>query len=177
MKKALIAVACAVVSLSAYAQGTLNFNNRVPANSIDAPVFNVGNTVKLEGTGFLAQIYAGPTADSLAAVGVASPFRTGAGAGYINAGANAAVSVPTVAPGANAFVRVRAWDTSTGATYEAAGIKGESALLTIATGGVGAPPSLPANLVGLTSFSLVPEPSTIALGVLGAAALLLRRRK
>jgi hypothetical protein len=32
-------------------------------------------------------------------------------------------------------------------------------------------------LTGLTSFSLVPEPSTYALLALGAAALFLRRRK
>ena len=41
-------------------------------------------------------------------------------------------------------------------------------------------PGTPPNLVGLSSFSLiagaVPEPSTIALGVMGAAAFLLRRR-
>ena len=176
MKKALIAVACAVVSLSTYAQGTLNFNNRV-AGVLDAPVFNIDTATRLDGTRFMAQLYAGATADSLAAVGVAAPFRTGAGAGYINPGANATVAVATVVPGANAFIRMRAWDTTTGATYEAASVRGESSVFSVATGGAGSPPSLPANLVGLTSFNLVPEPSTIALGVLGAAALLIRRRK
>jgi hypothetical protein len=54
---------------------------------------------------------------------------------------------------------------------------GKSTAITVTTGGAGSPPSLPANLVGLTSFSLVPEPSTYALLALGAAALFLRRRK
>jgi hypothetical protein len=37
----------------------------------------------------------------------------------------------------------------------------------------------PPNLIGLTPFQffLIPEPSVLALGVLGAATLLLRRRK
>ena len=67
-----------------------------------------------------------------------------------------------------------------GATYEASLIRGSSGPVTItALGGVGAPPSLPADLVGLSGFTLtaIPEPSTIALAALGAAALLFRRRK
>jgi len=47
-------------------------------------------------------------------------------------------------------------------------------------GNLGAPPSTPPDLTGLTSFSLVssvPEPGTITLGLMGAAAFLARRRK
>jgi len=47
-------------------------------------------------------------------------------------------------------------------------------------GGVGGPPAATTgDLIGLESFSLVttPEPSTIALGVIGASAFLFRRRK
>jgi len=48
-------------------------------------------------------------------------------------------------------------------------------------GGTGSPPNTPPDMTGLTSFSLVlptalPEPGTIALGIMGAAALLARRR-
>lgn len=45
--------------------------------------------------------------------------------------------------------------------------------------GTPSPATTPANMTGLTSFSLtqVPEPSTIALGVMGACAFLARRRK
>ena len=41
------------------------------------------------------------------------------------------------------------------------------------------PPGLPADLAGLEAFSLtvVPEPGTIALAVLGLAAFFVRRRK
>jgi len=47
-------------------------------------------------------------------------------------------------------------------------------------GGSGSPPATPPDLVGLTSFSLVssvPEPGTITLGLMGAAAFVARRRK
>jgi hypothetical protein len=80
-------------------------------------------------------------------------------------------------------VQVRAWATAGGVTsYEAAkgapgGKWGESNIISIKTGGYDNPPALAANLVGLTGFQLVPEPSTIALVLLGAAALLLRRRQ
>ncbi len=48
-------------------------------------------------------------------------------------------------------------------------------------GAVGSPPPPPVDAAGLESFSLgsssTPEPSTIALGVIGASTLLFRRRK
>jgi hypothetical protein len=48
-------------------------------------------------------------------------------------------------------------------------------------GGTGSPPNTPPDITGLTSFSLVtptgvPEPGTITLGIMGAAAFLMRRR-
>jgi hypothetical protein len=58
---------------------------------------------------------------------------------------------------------------------------GEPGSILTAYNGAATPPSLPANMTGLTSFSLVgpatvPEPSTIALGVMGVCAFLARRR-
>ena len=41
----------------------------------------------------------------------------------------------------------------------------------------GGTPVAPSNANGFNNFSLVPEPSTVVLGFLGAAALLLRRRR
>lgn len=178
MKK-LIAIAALVLAVAgAYAQGTVNFVNKT-SGGIDAPVFDVDGTTKLTGSGFLAGLYNG---ESL--VGDAVPFRTGTGAGYWNPAPSALRTLDSVAPGANATLTVRAWDASKGATYAAAlaagGKTGKSAAVTVATGGAGSPPSLAADLTGLKSFSLVaavPEPSTIALAAIGAAALLYRRRK
>jgi hypothetical protein len=73
---------------------------------------------------------------------------------------------------------MRAWEAAKGASYEAAvaggGIYGSSLPVSLALSN---PPAAPTDMVGLAAFSLVPEPSTMALGVLGVAALLLRRRQ
>jgi len=182
MKKVILTLCSTLVAIGAYAQGTVNFSARV-VGVYDAPVYvgAVGGA-KAEGAAYLAQLYAGATEAALAAVGEAVPFRTGAAAGYWTAASRA---IPSVAPGANAAVQIRAWAAASGATYEAAasanGQIGRSATLTIKTGGDGSPPSLPANLAGLTSFAIsgfvIPEPSILALGALGGLALLLRRRK
>lgn len=101
---------------------------------------------------------------------------------------NGVLLVPGVAAGATASFEVRAWSGAT--AYDAATLKG-SASFTQATGtwddGVGGtnPPgpksgpdlAVPSFTVGAAGTPVIPEPSTIALGVLGAAALLIRRRK
>jgi len=184
MKKLIYVAALLVTSLSAYAQGTINFNNRI-VGTVVSPVFDVGGTVALSGAAFFAQLYAGAagTADAnLVAVGAPTTFRTGAGAGFVNAISE--VVVPGVAVGGTARVQMRAWD-ATYPTYAAAFAAGNAKLGSSTAfdvsplGGPGSPPAVPASLSGLTSFSLtqVPEPSTIALGALGIAALLFRRRK
>lgn len=174
MKKLLLTAAAMMVAVGVYAQGSVNFANF--ASGVDAPVFDVDNTTALDGNTYMAQLYAGADEASLAPVGAAVPFLSGAGAGYW---APTARQIASVAPGSPAAVQVRAWNTTTGADWDSALIRGESAVLTVTTGGAGAPPSLPAVMTGLESFSLVviPEPSTIALGVLGAAALLFARRR
>jgi hypothetical protein len=161
----------------------VNFDNSHSAVGFGgAPVYYADATTLVAGTWFVAQLYAGPDANSLAPVGGTLTFRTGAGAGFFNtAGQDTTRTIPTVAPGANAVVQVRVWDaffTSYEAAVSRGGGFGTSGHFTVATGGAGA---APANLVGLQSFSLlamppVPEPRTPLLIALGAA-LLLRRRK
>jgi len=165
-----------VASVAAYAQGTLNFANFV-APTVDAKVFNVGGLVPLAGSQFQAILYGGPAGtpeSSLVAIAPAANFLTGAGAGYFIGGKR---SVPGVPGNTIGVLQVRAWDTLSGATWDLATIKGQSPLLT--TLSLGLDPATPPNMVGLQSFSLtvIPEPSTIALAILGAAALFLRRRK
>jgi hypothetical protein len=182
MKKILAGIACLALCVGAYAQGTVNFANTAGATGVagGAPIFDVDGTTKLEGLAYLGQIYGGVSADSLAPYGDPLGFRTGAGAGFFLA-TTAAVSIATVAPGDTAAVVVKVWEAAGGTSFEMAqggGFKyGESLVIPVITGGAGSPPSLPGNLVGMQSFSLVPEPSTYALLALGAAALFLRRRK
>lgn len=183
MKTLLAGIACLALCAGAFAQGTVNFNNSPAAvGGTGAPIFDSDNTTRLAGTAYWAQLFAGPNASSLDAVGAALNFRTGTGAGFFNTtGVDTSRAIGTVAPGAVATVEVRAWEAAGGTTYSSAlagGFRvGTSTPITVTTGGAGSPPSLPANLVGLTSFNLIPEPSTYALLALGAAALFLRRRK
>src|SRR5262249_40094038 len=79
-----------------------------------------------------------------------------------------------------ATLQVRVWDSSRYASWDAAlagGAYGVSAPFAYSVPDVG---SIPAKyyMENLQAFALIPEPSTIALGVLGVASLLfLRRRK
>lgn len=183
MKRLLAGIACLALCIGAFAQGTVNFNNSpATVGGTGAPIFDVDGTTRLEGTAYLAVLYAGPDASSLQPWGEALGFRTGNGAGFFNTtGVNTTRTIGSVLPGGVATIEVRAWAASGGPTWAqafAAGAPtGQSTAFTVATGGGGIPPAPPANLVGLTSFSLVPEPSTYALLALGAAALFLRRRK
>ena len=182
MKKLLLIAALAAATYSATAQGTIDFRNNT-----SAPVFDADGTTRLSGATFVANLYwatsaAGPwTVVNAAAGGAAAavPFRTGTGAGVWNAGTDPA-RVTGVAATGTVFLQVRAWDTATGATFDTATKRGSSTPWSQAQGGAGDPPALPTAITGngFTSFSLViPEPSTVLLSLLGAALLVVRRRK
>jgi hypothetical protein len=166
MKKIVLLFASTLIATSAFAQGTINFTNMKPSKQIinDA----AGNKVE----GGWAQLYAGKTADSLAAVGSPVAFYTGTKAGYFKGG--------VVDAGFNGagFFQVAAWKGAD--TYAAASESGMSNVIGLTPGdSTASPPGLPADLAGLEAFSLtvIPEPGTIALAVLGLAAFFVRRRK
>lgn len=186
MKKLLITAALAVVvCVQTNAQGTVNFVNRI-TGTLDIPVFSdAANTVRLAGPDFVAQLYfsATETGSYSPVSGAPAPFRTGAGAGYWNAGADATRTLTGIAGNSTAWLQVRVWNSTLG-TYDAVSAAnvpltyGFSNPFSVIAGNGGIPPSVPVNMMGLTSFHLVPEPTTIALGVLGLAGLLfIRRRK
>jgi len=166
MKKLILLLACTMIATSAFAQGTINFTNMKPTKQI----INDADGAKLEG-GF-AQLYAGKSADSLAAVGSPVAFYTGTKAGYFKGG------VVDVGFNGAGFFQVKAWQGAD--TFEAALVSGMSNVIGLTPGdSTAAPPGLPADLAGLEAFSLtvIPEPGTIALAVLGLAAFFVRRRK
>jgi len=196
MKKLLVAVALLTATFAAMAAspgGTVQFSNLGSYIGTAAPAYldSVGGT-KL-GSGYYAQLYAGPegtSPDSLAAVGSYAIFKvsasTGLGTGLFDGGI---VGIDSVLQGAKAVLKVAAWDSKGGTitSYDAAKAAGLaigfSLPITVTTGQPTdvSPPGLPGNMIGLTSWSItppavVPEPTTIALGLLGAAGLLLRRR-
>lgn len=173
MKSLIVAAAVGLVAVGALAQGQISVGNRV-TGKVDAPVTAGG--VKLDGAAYLAQAYVGKTADSLAPVGTALPFRTGAAAGYIT---TTAVTVAGAPDGTALFFQLRAWEAAGGANYEAAYAAGKLAgMSNIVPITAAEAPNLPQPPVGLQGFALaaIPEPSVMALGMLGAAALFLRRR-
>lgn len=183
MKHCLVTLAALMVAASSYAQGTINFVNKI-TGTLDARVLYAGAGAIGGGTTaetqFVAQLYAGPAGGTLVATGDPIPFRnSGAGTGYW---VGAARTVAGVAENGSASAQVKVWSTGLGATYEAAVAKGQggvgqSAVLTVATGGGLNPPGALAGLTGFDVSPIVPEPSIAALGLLGAGLLVIRRKK
>ncbi len=166
MKKLVILLACTVIATSAFAQGTINFTNMKPTKQISTDPAGAS----LEGE--IAQMYAGTSDGNLAAVGSPVAFYTGKKAGYFSGG------VVDVGFNGAGFFQVKAW--SGADTFDAALISGMSNVIGLTPGdSTASPPGLPADLAGLEAFSLtvIPEPGTIALAVLGLAAFFVRRRK
>ena len=178
MKKTIILAIALAVSVSAVvAQGTVNFAN--VGGTLNAPVFFSDGTTRVP-TGYTAQLLTGPSSGSLSAI-TTTPF---VGNGYFT-GPGVAINV---AAGQTAFVQILAYLTSYGsyAAAQTAGIGGignvygQSSIFTVVPANPNAnPPDTPAALANLQSFNLnpVPEPTTFALLGLGAASLLVFRRR
>jgi len=139
----------------------------------------------LQGPTYTAQLWGGPagTAEGSLVLVTSTTFydaSSGAPAGLF-IGVNGIV--PGVLPGQNAAFQVRVWDTQTGAAFATAGTKGQSSVFAspAVLGGSDAGGNIffAPDTTGWASFNLVPvpEPSTFALAGLGAAALLIFRRR
>lgn len=178
MKKLVLLAALVIMGTAAWAAAPVA---TVSLNNFDAnnPIFYLKSGTGA-GPGQHIQILGGPVGGALA------PLKTPAGAdtfeflgdGFFDAGAVGVV--PGVAAGGNAEFQVKAWD---GATFASSANQLLSKTWTQATKSEDVePPALPVGIAlnvpaGLVIAGVVPEPSTIALGLLGAAALLIRRRK
>lgn len=193
MKKLLVTLACVAFSVSSYAQGFVNFNTGY--STVKATVTDLTTGQLASGTAYFAQLYAADGANaaesSLTAKGSPVNFKTGTTSGYVQTsgttslGTAVSSSVQVSATAGIVTVEVRAWGALLGGnavtSYEDAvaangGVFGHSNAINVQSAGA---LSSPPYLVGLQSFTVngVPEPTTIALGVMGAAALLFRRRK
>lgn len=188
MKRILTSI-LAAGTFVAFGQGQINLDNLLGTGLV--PVTLPGGATAV-GDKFMASVY-NSVGDVLLGSGKFAPQTTGARAGRFNLGL---VEIAGAAVGSKAKLYVQVWDSSTGADYAAATLKGQSAVFeTLALGGNNPGDPLAPKLEGLQTFALassgpvspepgpgpggpvVPEPSTIALGALGAAALVLRFRK
>ena len=204
MKKSILTLLVVGAAASVMAQGTVNFSTRV-SGTVVGHVYGTalgettqlsGNTASetpggtqtyggalLTGTGFSAQLWAANGADqaenSLISVSAATPFRSGATLGGTPTPISPLAIASIAANGTGTF-QVRAWDNAGGTitSYDAALVRGKSALFNVSGLGDGVL-ILPANLDNFRSFNIyaVPEPSTFVLAGLGAASLLIFRRR
>lgn len=176
MKKTLIlSLVLAASACAVFAQGTVNFAN--VGTGLNAPVFLSDGTTRVP-TGYTAQLLTGAAAGSLSAI-TTTAF---VGNGYFTGG----TATINVAPGQTAYFQILAYLTSQG-SYAAAvnsglgNVYGQSGVFTVIPADpLSSPPGTPTTLTALQSFNLnpVPEPTTLALLGVGAASLLvLRRRK
>ena len=129
---------------------------------------------------------------SLVPVGQTTTFRSGTGLGFIAGITSTLSGSPAVSSAAPfATFEIVAWDNSSGnyATWTQAKVAwlagtiaaGHSAAFNVSAigGGLNIPPNLNNMGAGVSSFNLyfIPEPSSFALAGLGAAALMILRRR
>lgn len=169
----LLTLATVAAATNTYAVATVN------ANSYDADkvIYYLTQGTLASGTDIMVEILAGAAGGSLSSIKKGSLSEPG----YFDFGV---LTVPGLADNAQADFRIRAWkggDSYPGnlAIPEAA----ESAKFTQATGAWNpnaTPPTPPQGpslaLPAALTITVVPEPSILALALLGGVALILRRR-
>jgi hypothetical protein len=186
MKKLILTILGVAASFAAFGQGTIVIASNAGATIY--PVLLPDGVTKATGANYSVEVFVNNTD---AANKIGDTMILAANGRFSQSGSK---NVPGVAPGAIANLIARAWDNTTGATYDLATVKGiTSPFKSAALGGDvdGDPSTPPATAPGMVTGKadgfqnillqggavVIPEPSTIALGALGAAALLLRRRK
>jgi len=177
MNKLLLTTLGMVAAVSAaYAQGTFNANNNFTPAGASAKAFVLGlDGNPLAKANGRVEILSGGT--SLSPNGSAGVALTLDGLFFING-----LVAPGAGLGGTANLVVRAWDVTTGATYAAATSRGSVNVVISSLGGGTTPPATFGNNSDFKGLKLegggvIPEPSTVALGALGAAALLFARRR
>jgi hypothetical protein len=205
IKMLALGLAATAVSVSAFAQGQVNFFTYNSSVATRGNIYLPGGTQGV-GVGYVAQLWV-YSSSSLANMIALSPLESltvnGGGAipgGTVNAGvinipltldpAYDPVSNPSSAydAGSKNYFIIRVWNAAAGSTWAAALASanltafGTSAIFNVNTGGTdinGDAPIAPPNLNNFANFSLtaVPEPTTLALAGLGGFGMLMALRR
>jgi len=192
MKKLLVLAILTALSVTGYSQGTVSFKADNPFNTSavvaanghqNRLVYNTDNATPLSGTNYLAQLYwttgAGQSTANMNAIDASARkfFATGINDGVWSGATKTFQGVTN----GTVTLQVRVWDGVLSSSWTNAvnnnQVHGESAAFNynVPTTSTDATAFY---MEGLQSFTLVtPEPATIALGVLGAAGLLIVRRR
>jgi len=193
MKKLLLSALLVGLTASAFAQGQINLDNNQNTNGSPAATtsglffLNNGSSTAPINQDFNAAFYGGTDATSLALIatfsGANAVGSSGAGPGTWTDPSASSYIIPGSTT--TAFFRIEAWTgpaTSFAAAVSAAAQGTFGVSSGIFSNPVGFPPASPPDLVNmpgltLSSLAIVPEPSTFALAGLGAAAMLIFRRR
>lgn len=165
-------------TVNEYVGSTANAQELPPGSA----VFAAGTA--LSGSGFDAELFTSATpndtiADLSAVTGILHFSTTANGAGFPKSVALVTTTIPT---GVTGTMAIAAWASTgvDGAATTLATAQADGYAWGFSTTGAltpnASPGPIPADIEGF-SLGTVPEPSTIALGVMGASALLFRRRK
>jgi len=183
MKKIVLSLLLAASAMSAFAQGTVNFGNGVAFTTATDQSRLVYDTLiqpgrELVGTQFRAQLYYGSSAATLQAVATTgNAFRA---AGTTTPGTWSGGGSRTLngfVTGDTVQLQVRAWDSTTGNSWDTATTRGASALFSYVVPASGSLASA-FYMENLRAFAVVvPEPGTFALAGLGILGFVMMRRR
>jgi hypothetical protein len=184
MKKLLLTLALAAVTTFTYAQGTIQMANNAGTR------FRINGAVPAAGTVALGQftfgVFVGQSADALSAdpIGGTGLARSSATAGLITSDNPQGHQLTGFAPDSTVFIQIRGWESRFGTDWRAGqqgGLYGASDIRPVTLGPSSGPGTVIWSSTDLTKFQainlVIPEPSTIALAVLGLGSLLLFRRR
>jgi hypothetical protein len=202
MKKILLTIGLAALVSSSQAQGLLNFvNSAATVITLSSNDVSLGSAPAFSVAGFRYELFRAPagtaTDNGFVATGV---IATNTSAGRFVAGNG--VAIPGTAAGGTAAILIRGWSANLGSTWAEAfanqgiigGYFGQSAIAPnfflggdggagfiqpspVFGGSSGIVPQSGANGFTLTYIPVIPEPSSMALAGLGAAALMIFRRR
>ena len=193
MKVLTAVLALMVIVSTSLGQGTVTFQNSVVFQTVDPTgggrlIYDFGpldpaTGLRLAGTQWVAELYAGADASSLQPLSLSiSRFRSttsqnkGKWAVTGIYGPNDSVVLPGFLPGQTAILQVKVWNFDLGASFEST-IGGHGQSLTFSYR-VPAATDAPAvfYMEGFQAFAFnafVPEPSTVAIGLIGLSSLII----